>query len=79
MSFFDSIYVDTLLPPRAVSVYMYLKDRSNRAGSCWPGIKTIARDMSTAILPSCPGIVPMGVILPISIRSNKAKVVGIII
>ena len=34
------------LPPRAVSVYMYLKDRSNSAGSCWPGIKTIARDMN---------------------------------
>ena len=46
MSYFDSIYADTLLPPRAVSVYMYLKDRSNRAGSCWPGIKTIARDMN---------------------------------
>ena len=26
--------------------YMYLKDRSNSAGSCWPGIKTIARDMN---------------------------------
>lgn len=25
---------------------MYLKDRSNSAGSCWPGIKTIARDMN---------------------------------
>ena len=36
MSYFDSIYADTLLPPRAVSVYMYLKDRPNRAGSCWP-------------------------------------------
>ena len=23
MSYFDSIYADTLLPPRAVSVYMY--------------------------------------------------------
>ena len=46
MSYFDSIYADTLLPPRAVSVYMYLKDRSNSAGSCWPGIKTIARDMN---------------------------------
>ena len=45
MSYFDSIYADMLLPPRAVSVYMYLKDRSNRAGSCWPGIKTIARDL----------------------------------
>ena len=45
MSYFDSIYADTLLPPRAVSVYMYLKDRSNSAGSCWPGIKTIAHDL----------------------------------
>lgn len=93
MSYFDSIYADTLLPPRAVSVYMYLKDRSNRAGSCWPGIKTIARDMNLSrstvkraladleqhgYLASCPGIVPMGVTLPISTRSNKAKVVGII-
>ena len=83
MSYFDSIYADTLLPPRAVSVYMYLKDRSNSAGSCWPGIKTIARDMnlsrstvkrrwqiwsSTAILPSCPDTVPMGVTPPTSIR-----------
>ena len=41
MSYFDSIYADMLLPPRAVSVYMYLKDRTNRAG-----IKTIARDMN---------------------------------
>ena len=32
-------YADTILPPRAVSVYMYLKDRSNRAGSCWPSNK----------------------------------------
>ena len=45
MSYFDSIYADTLLPPRAVSVYMYLKDRSNSAGSCWPGIKTIAGEL----------------------------------
>ena len=45
MSYFDSIYADTLLPPRAVSVYMYLKDRANSAGSCWPGIKTIAREI----------------------------------
>ena len=46
MSYFDSIDADTLLPSKAVSVYMYLKDRSNSAGSCWPGIKTIARDMN---------------------------------
>ena len=46
MSYFDSIYADTLLPLRAVSIYMYLKDRSNSTGSCWPGIKTIARNMN---------------------------------
>lgn len=46
MSYFDSIYADHLLPPRAVSVYMYLKDRAGSVGSCWPGIKTIAKDMN---------------------------------
>ena len=46
MSYFDTIYADTDLPPRAISVYMYLKDRANSAGSCWPGIKTIAHDLN---------------------------------
>ena len=93
MSYFDSIYADTLLPPRAVSVYMYLKDRSNSAGSCWPGIKTIARDInlsrstvkralaiwsSTVILPSCPGIAPMGATPQIFIRFSERKWFGII-
>ena len=40
MSYFDTIYADTLLPHRAFPVYMYLKDRSGSTGSCWPGIKT---------------------------------------
>ena len=30
MSYFDSIYADHLLPPRAVSVYMYLKESSRK-------------------------------------------------
>lgn len=46
MSWFDTIYADTDLPPRAISVYMYLKDRASSAGSCWPGIKTIAKDLN---------------------------------
>ena len=93
MSYFDTIYADTFLPHRAIPVYMYLKDRSGSTGSCWPGIKTIAKDLNLSrstvkraladleqhgYLASCPGIVPMGVTPPISIRSNKAKVVGII-
>ena len=45
MSFFDSIYADTLLPPMAVSVYMYLKDRSNAGDTCWPSIRRIAEDL----------------------------------
>ena len=43
MSCFGSIYADPDLPHRARTVYMYLRDRAG-GGSCWPGIKTIARD-----------------------------------
>ena len=46
MSYFDTIYADTFLPHRAIPVYMYLKDRSGSTGSCWPGIKTIAKDLN---------------------------------
>ena len=46
MSFFGNLYADTSLPPRAVAVYMYLHDRSDRQKKCWPGIKTIAKDMN---------------------------------
>ena len=46
MSYFDTIYADTLLPSRAVTVYLYLRNRANSSGSCWPGIKTIAKDLN---------------------------------
>lgn len=45
MSYFGTIYADTELPHRARVVYMYLKDRSDAQGKCWPGIKTIAREL----------------------------------
>ena len=44
MSYFDTIYTEEL-PHRAKAIYMYLKDRSNRTGECWPGINTIAADL----------------------------------
>ena len=44
MSFFGEIYADPDLPHRARTVYMYLCDRAG-GGSCWPGVKTIARDL----------------------------------
>ena len=44
MGYFSSIYAADL-PHRAVAVYMYLKDRTNKEGACWPSIKTIAREL----------------------------------
>jgi predicted transcriptional regulator len=34
------------LPHRARTVYMYLKDRADKDGRCWPAINTVARDLS---------------------------------
>ena len=48
MSFFGNIYREEV-SSRAKIVYMYLKDRSNTEGECWPAIKTIARDTSMSV------------------------------
>lgn len=44
MSYFGGVYAENL-PHRAKSVYMYLRDRANRDGECWPCIRTIAADL----------------------------------
>jgi len=44
MGYFDSIYAADL-PHRAVTVYMYLKNRSNADGTCWPAVRTISKDL----------------------------------
>lgn len=44
MSRFSFLY-ETDLPHRAISVYIYLKDRANKDGVCWPAIPTIAREL----------------------------------
>ncbi|MCM1286897.1 MAG: helix-turn-helix domain-containing protein [Clostridium sp.] len=33
------------LPHRAISVYIYLADRTDKEGKCWPAIPTIAREL----------------------------------
>lgn len=33
------------LPHRSISVYIYLSDRANKDGICWPSIPTISRDL----------------------------------
>ena len=45
MSKFNSIYAEDL-SHREKTVYIYLRDRADASGVCWPGIKTIARDMN---------------------------------
>ena len=45
MSYFGTIYADQELSHRAKTVYMYLKDRSDAEGKCWPGLKRIASDL----------------------------------
>lgn len=44
MSYFGSIYAGQALSHRAKTVYMYLKDRANADGTCWPSIRRIAED-----------------------------------
>ena len=45
MNWFESIYSDNL-PSRAVAVYMYLVQRANSDGQCWPSERRIALDLS---------------------------------
>lgn len=44
MGYFSNIY-KAELPHRAKTVYMYLKDRSNAQGQCYPAIGTIAKEL----------------------------------
>jgi len=48
MGYFDSIYASDL-PPRAVNVYRYLKDRANKENQCFPAMSTIARDLHISV------------------------------
>lgn len=44
MGYFTSIY-SSELPHRAVAVYMYLRNRADKDGKCYPAIGTIAREL----------------------------------
>ena len=46
MSYFDSVYRDQELSPRAKTVLLYLQDRANREGESWYAIGRIAQDLS---------------------------------
>jgi predicted transcriptional regulator len=44
MSRLDFLYRRDL-PHRAIAVYVYLADRTNKDGQCWPAIPTIAKEL----------------------------------
>ncbi|HVJ50621.1 helix-turn-helix domain-containing protein [Desulfitobacterium sp.] len=44
MGYFSSLY-SSELPHRARAVYMYLHDRSDKDGKCYPAIGTIAKEL----------------------------------
>lgn len=46
MAYYDFVYQDHELSPRAKVVLIYLKDHANKQGTCWPGINTIATGVS---------------------------------
>ncbi len=39
-------YQDEQLSHRAKAVYLYLRDRADPQGICWPALGTIARELS---------------------------------
>ena len=48
MGRFDFLYRRPL-PHRAVAVYIYLADRANKDGECWPAIPTIAKELKLSV------------------------------
>ena len=45
MGYYDSIYGEEL-PHRAITVYMYLKERADRNSQCFPAMSTIAEELN---------------------------------
>jgi DNA-binding MarR family transcriptional regulator len=44
VGYYTSVH-SSKLPHRAVAVYMYLRDRCDKDGKCYPAIGTIAREL----------------------------------
>jgi predicted transcriptional regulator len=44
VGYFTTIYAEDL-PHRAKAVYMYLRDRADKKGRCYPAIGTIAKEL----------------------------------
>ena len=41
----DFLYQDRELSHRAIAVYLYLEDRANENGECWPSLNKMASEL----------------------------------
>ena len=46
---YDRKIYESELPNRAVAVYLYLKDRADKEGTCYPAIGTIAKELHLSV------------------------------
>ena len=47
---YDRKIYELEFPHRAVAVYLYLKDRADKEGTCYPAIGTIARKLHFSVM-----------------------------
>ena len=45
----DFLYRNHDLSSRAIIVYLYLEDRANAKGECWPSLKTMSKDLKLSV------------------------------
>lgn len=55
MSYYGNLYQNEELSHRAKTVYMYLHDRSDAAGTCWPGVSSGSHQTSSYPAARCSG------------------------
>ncbi len=46
---YDRKIYEADLPHRAIAVYLYLQNRSDKEGTCYPAIGTIARELHLSV------------------------------
>ncbi len=46
---YDRKIYEADLPHRAIAVYLYLQDRADKEGTCYPAIGTIARELHLSV------------------------------
>ena len=77
MPYNTKLYNDERVLPRAKMVYLYLADRQGDKGETWPGINTMARDLSVSrstVIRAIADLERLGYVeKQVAFRPNKAQ------